>query len=527
MSTTNGTFHSSSTGAAYPDFSAASSAIAASTTTASRTSSKNSNSNNNNPYESFTENKSSHPGAYLTSNEIVHGDPNFYHLKVPPNIAPGTTFEFTISTRGSNSTVRQYSARCPPDCGPGHVLQVAVLPEKKTMYKRLNSARLTVSSLTETKSVGGARPMKPDVRSQNELLLQSLPTTQQTEQEDEDPTEPTSLIVTIPDTVKEGMQFVVATKEQKKFLVECPIGAKPGSKVRVLVPPTIAEEKRDGSNGASHLYTASGSNDPNKPSQSTSTGQKRFKLFDIVVPQGALPNQLLPVNVYGKRVPVRLPANVEEGQTITLKVPLEEVMADLELDYEQIDTSLTGGWNRTIRMEDFKFQWVNSNLKPQLSSNDTVSTRSISTAIMEVQDAIRDIAFVRRLTQLAANDPRMPTALVELVPPSFTVTDSEFRLHPLSKPLVTYATTAQHIQSRSKLDIKQEWLYQQVFEPMKQYANQDGTKVRLQVRRSNLLADSVHCVMALSPREMKKPWQIEFIGEPALDYGGVMRGKNS
>lgn len=130
---------------------------------------------------------------------------------------------------------------------------------------------------------------------------------------------------------------------------------------------------------------------------------------------------------------------------MTLKVPLQDVVKDIELDYEQVDTSLTGGWNRTIRMEDLKFQWVNSN-------KNSHSTRSI----LPTQNAIRDIAFVRNLVQLEGNDMRLPTGVIDLIPANEAVTESEFRIHPLSKPLVTYANTARHIQSQSSLETKQE-----------------------------------------------------------------------
>jgi hypothetical protein len=374
--------------------------------------------------------------------------------------------------------------------------------------------------MTEKKIVGGAVPMRHDIKIQNSNFLRQIAAMKMEQESPKD--DPTALIVTIPETVLEGMHFVVATKDQKQFLVECPIGAKPGNKIRILIPNATS----DGPNGALTSQLDS-SKSPAKPSSSASAGQHQFKLFDIVVPPGAQPNQLLPVNVYGKRVPVRLPSTVVEGQTITLKIPLQDVVGDLELDYEQVDTSLTGGRNRTIRMEDFKFQWVNSNLQPQLSENNALSTRSISTAAVKIQNAIRDIAFVRNVTKLAGNDPRLPTATVELIPASEAVTESEFRLHPFSKPLMTYATAAHYIQSRSSLDIKQEWLYQYVFDPIKQFAGQDGTKVMLVVRRSSLLEDSLRSVMSLSQREMCKPWQIEFLGEPALDYGGVMRGKQT
>jgi hypothetical protein len=359
--------------------------------------------------------------------------------------------------------------------------------------------------------------MRANIRAQNQQLLQSviaLNTTSKTMEE------PASLIVTIPDTVEEGMSFFVVTKCQKKFLVECPVGATSGSKIRVLIPDTNGQENRT---DVSLRSCSMSKKSQTKPSSTPFSYRQHFKKFDIVVPPGANPNQLLAVNIYGKRMPVRLPSTIVEGQTITLKVPLQDAVGDLELDYEQNDTSLTGGWSRTIRIDDLKFQWANKHL--QKYQQDSMSARPISNAVIEKQNAIRDIAFVRNLILMTGNDERMRTGMVDLVLPSDAVTESEFRLRPISKPLVTYASTAHHIQSRSTLDVKLEWLYQNVFDPIKRFSSQDGSTVRLVVRRSSLLADSVNCVMSLSPKEMSKSWHLVFVGEPALDYGGVMRGK--
>ncbi|KAL3920333.1 MAG: hypothetical protein SGILL_003315, partial [Bacillariaceae sp.] len=378
------------------------------------------------------------------------------------------------------------------------------------MYK----APLTLSNdyiySDRLESEGGADPMSTHVADQNRELLRSIQETHQRSANAENKI-PNTLVATVPDGIEEGMSFVV-NSSGRKFLVACPNGAKPGTKLRVPVPSDSINDVVD--NLRSMLPFASTSN--KKPASSSSQQSQQYKFFDIVVPPGAKPSQLLPVNVYGKRVPVRLPDTVTEGETVTLKIPIQDVVGDIELDYEQVDTSLTGGWNRTIRMEDLKFQWVNSN-----SYNDNnSSSRSISAR----QNAVRDIAFVRNLIVLEGNDKRLQTGVVDLVPAGNAVTESEFRLHPLSKPLVTYANVAHHIQSKASLEVKQDWLYKHVLDPLKGYSVQDGTKVKLLVRRSSLLADSVHSVLSLSPKQMRKPWQIEFVGEPALDYGGVMRG---
>jgi hypothetical protein len=455
--------------------------------------------------DGFTSTKPTRVGAYLVNNQHSTSEPNYFRLQVPQNVVPGTTFQFVTGNAAAAS--RRYTARCPPDSGPGHVLQVALLPDRKPMYKALNRATLTLG-LTDNEEIktrhGGADPMTGSTLHNNRELLKS------TEQLGNDAlsSPPSTLVVKVPANIEEGMSFVVKTRQYKHFLVKCPKGAKSGMMIRVPVPS-------EADNLRNMLPLPSTDNNALSLSNPSSKQNKnqQYKFFDIVVPPGATPNQLLPVNVFGKRVPVRLPPTVTEGETITLKVPLQDVVKDIELDYEQVDTSLTGGWNRTIRMEDLKFQWVNSN-------SHNVSSRSIS----PTQNAVQAIAFVRNLMILEGNDKRLQTGILDLIPADEAVAESEFRLNPFSKPLVTYANTAHHIQFRSSLEVKQDWLYHHVFEPLKGYSMQDGNKVRLLVRRSSLLADSVHGVLSLSPKQMRKQWQIEFVGEPALDYGGVMRG---
>jgi hypothetical protein len=47
--------------------------------------------------------------------------------------------------------------------------------------------------------------------------------------------------------------------------------------------------------------------------------------------------------------------------------------------------------------------------------------------------------------------------------------------------------------------------------------------IHLVCRRDQLLLDSVNAVMNLGMDDLRKPWRMEFLGEPGVDIGGVTR----
>lgn len=47
--------------------------------------------------------------------------------------------------------------------------------------------------------------------------------------------------------------------------------------------------------------------------------------------------------------------------------------------------------------------------------------------------------------------------------------------------------------------------------------------MHIMVRRNFLIEDSIDALMSLSRRDLRKVWRFEFIGEPALDAGGLTR----
>lgn len=386
------------------------------------------------------------PGAYAVSTES-QGKPIFCAITVPAGVVPGTNFIFSVGER------RGLTARCPPTCKPGDVLEIALSPEPETHYTSLKMATLTTTSEIPH---GGAKPMTPQMKKANEEFLQETAVT---------------FIVTIPCGVEPGQQFIAQTPQGDRFLVTCPPNTNGGQQLRIHAPPREFDET------------------------STSTSTSNTKIFQIKAPEeGLRPNQVLPVLICGKRILITLPDNVMPGQILNLKLPVEQVVGSIELSY---DDKASKGWCRTIRITDFKFQWVHQ----------TDSSNKFS---------LGQAAFCRQLSFLEGNDPRMRTGTLELLPAQEVVADSELRHH--HRTLVSYSTVAD-VQTKS-LEKKITW-FQGICGDLT--APWESGRIKIVVRRDQLLSDSVRAVMALSRADMRKRWRIEFYGEPAIDSGGVMR----
>ena len=273
------------------------------------------------------------------------------------------------------------------------------------------------------------------------------------------------------------MQFTVNVHGQR-FLVTCPSNAGPNMKVRI-VPPTVSEDE--------------------------TSVQPKLQVFEVTVPAGVRPNQPFTLMANGQRVLVTCPPNVVPGQTIRFQLPVQQVIGSIQLSYE--NSTVSGGWCRTIRVTDLKFQWV----RTTSSQNDT-----------QVDDVpefdFTKSAYCRKITYLEGNDARMRTGTLELVPAKESVVDSKLVVH--NKTLLSYADIATY-QSKS-LDEKSHWLQTTLFSGQLTAPWDDG-HVKIVVRRNALLTDSVAAVMSLGRDDMRKRWRMEFLGEPGIDAGGVTR----
>jgi hypothetical protein len=321
---------------------------------------------------------------------------------------------------------------------------------------------------TDTHGGGGAVAMTPDVRRVNEAASESGGTAQ-------------TFLVTIPENVYAGMQFTVNVNGQR-FMVTCPSNAGPNMKVRI-VPPTQREEP---------------------------LAAPKTQVFEVAVPVGVRPNQPFTLMANGQRVLVTCPPNVVPGQKIRFQLPVQQVVGSIQLSYE----GENGGWCRTIRVNDLKFQWVRVNKKEEEDTTfGDVGTNMIDE--MKTFD-FGKAAYVRKIQMMEGNDARLRTGIVTLVPAQESVVDSKLVYN--SKTLLSYADIA-NIQTKS-LEEKHEW-FKSICHQMT--CDWDDGHIKIVVRRHSLLNDSLEAVMSLSRDDMRKKWRVEFLGEPAIDAGGPTR----
>lgn len=398
----------------------------------------------------------SRPGAYAVTRTTT-GPAQVYRVSVPPGVRPGS--EFTV-----HAGPRRVRVRCPPTSRPGHSLQITLPPEPITHHQPLKMAPLT--SATDDVG-GGCVAMTPEVQKVNQAATDSGGTAQ-------------TFLVTIPPNIHAGMQFTVNVNGQR-FMVTCPNNAGPNMKVRI-VPPTQREEPM---------------------------AAPKTQVFEVAVPAGVRANQPFTLMANGQRVLVTCPPNVAPGQKIRFQLPVQQVIGNIQLSYE----SETGGWCRTIRVTDLKFQWVRVNGKSDDDETDTGAAAAVDS--MEQFDFSK-AAYVRKIHYMEGNDARMRTGTVGLVPANEAVVDSRLVYH--NQTLLSYADIA-NVQGKS-LEEKTTW-FQNICNQLT--ASWDDGHVKLVIRRNSLLNDSVDAVMSLGREDLRKRWRVEFLGEPGIDAGGVTR----
>ena len=303
------------------------------------------------------------------------------------------------------------------------------------------------------------------------------------------PAPPTTYMVTVPQGVRPGMQFAVDVAGER-MMVTCPAGVQPGMNLRIQTPNQQQQQQQQ-----------SGANSPN-PSPSTS-----MQMFEVIVPNGVRPGQSFSLLANGQRVLVTCPPNIRPGQAVRFNLPITDKSSPpmKHLEYEDI----TDGWARTIRVDDMKIQWVKTKHD---GDNDKV-VESETTAF-----DIKNSAYTRKLRFLEGNDPRMRTGLLELVPANQSSIDSSVQRN--GKQIVGYAEIAA-AHGKKKFEEKAQWFQMICRDRLR--VDWDEGHMKIKIRRAHLLHDSIEAVMSLSPTDMRKIWRFEFLGEVAIDAGGLQR----
>jgi hypothetical protein len=397
----------------------------------------------------------SRPGAFQVS-RTTSGPAQVYRVTVPPGVAPGA--EFSV-----HAGQRRVRVRCPPTSRPGQSLQITLPPEHETQHFALRMAPLTATG----ESGGGALEMTPEVRRVNDEAQAHGGTAQ-------------TFLVTIPANIFPGMQFTVNVNGQR-FMVTCPASAGPNMKVRI-VPPALPEEPE---------------------------AAPKTQVFEVAVPEGVSAGQPFALVANGQRVLVTCPPTVTTGQKIRFQLPLTQVVGNIKLSYE----SEKGGWSRTIRVTDLKFQWVRLDSNAEKKMDTSSGVEKVDTS--DKFDFLKT-AYVRKVNYLEGNDARMRTGSLSLISAREAVVDSRLVVH--NRTLLSYADIA--AAQGKNLEEKGIW-FNNICAQLTP-AWEDG-HIKLVIRRQHLLLDSVDAVMSLGRDDLRKRWRIEFLGEEAIDAGGVMR----
>jgi hypothetical protein len=194
----------------------------------------------------------------------------------------------------------------------------------------------------------------------------------------------------------------------------------------------------------------------------------------------------------GQRVMVTCPANARPGQKIRFQLPIKlssDEIQSIKLNYQK------DGWVRCLST-DLTFRWVRG--------------EGESTSDHAIEWAFEKTAFVRELRVSASESSSSPTSyLLQLVPAESaslsTVVPAINNGTSLAQELSRYAAMPfQH---------KEAWFRQQIAKL--QIPWEDG-HIKINVRRENLLEDSMEATESITQADMRKIFRFEFIGEPGM-----------
>ena len=348
------------------------------------------------------------------------------------------------------------------------------------------------------------------------------------------PRQQQAYMATVPHGVRSGEQFPVLVNNQQ-LMVTCPPGVRPGMQVRIMVPTNRQSSSRSTpSNSSNQQQQAASSSSQQQSStssgsasqQSSSSQQQRDdpnrspfgnQMFEVNVPQGVRPGQAFALIANGQRVMVTCPPNARQGMKIRFQLPIKlssDEIQSIKLNYQK------DGWIRTLAT-DLTFRWVRSDKAPK-DDDKTTDEETAETIVMPSLHrgesvpkwAFEKTAFVRELTK--KDTEKKPTYEIDLVRAEdaalTTVVPAINQGTSLAQELSRYAAMPFHQ--------KEAWFRQQI---AKLQVPWEEGHIKINIRRENLLEDSMEAVESIAQHEMKKIFRFEFINEPGVDAGGVAR----
>lgn len=342
-------------------------------------------------------------------------------------------------------------------------------------------------------------------------------------------------MATVPHGVRSGEQFPVLVNNQQ-LMVTCPPGVRPGMQVRIMVPTNRNSSQQRNSTTPRNQ---TGQNSTEGSTTDSSRSPFGSQMFEVNVPHGVRPGQAFALIANGQRVMVTCPPNARQGMKIRFQLPIKlssDQIQSIKLNYQK------DGWVRSLST-DLTFHWVRSESTTQTAtavdgeaissaagdSSSSVASRSSKPSFELAPDSadasaggwiFEKIAFVRELKALPGgqqNPKSTPTNYsIELVPAQdaalTTVVPAINNGTSLAQELSRYAAMPfQH---------KEAWFRQQV---AKLQVPWEEGHIKINIRRENLLEDSMEAVESIAQPDMRKIFRFEFIGEPGVDAGGVAR----
>ena len=473
-------------------------------------------------------------GAFRVT-KIRSPNTNQYKVMVPESVQPGTDFLVEIpepdtdTFTGDNSTTnnRRVQVTCPMDIVPGdpnqNIIDIIVPVPAVHWYHTLKVAQLTTSPTTSSAVAGNTFPMLSQIRRINEQAT-NMGATIRTQ------------VITIPDHAMPGKEFsyyinghikkenngTTDKGKRQKLKIACPNHLKPGDRLRIVLPAELPEP------------------------------EPIYQLFNVIVPDGVQPGGQFAVEIglgNAQQVLVECPPNVAAGDVLSIQLPTRTVVDKFQaLTYPSTGT----GWKRTVRLSDLHFQWVrleesivrapkcsglNSDAKSIITDGATQSVDSTQNGKSSVDwTYYHEGAYVRKLVHLEGNDPRLRTASLTLV--SAETASAQSKLKTSNGILLfSYADIAH--QQGQPLQEKHAW-FLEVCQRLAEYATTTTTdttnttvtvptdhtmsqSVLLLVRREHLLTDSLRAILSLSIEDMRRTWEIVFVGESGIDQGGLTK----
>jgi len=388
-----------------------------------------------------------------------------FRVTVPDNIRPGNRFRVTASNR-------IFNVRCPHGAQSGQQIQVS-LPV-----------------------LGGGG----DESENEEPGNSQQPVGHQGREESSLDQEPIEYAVTVPPGINPGQQFPISLGGRIVFAT-CPSNGYPGMPMRLLVPPlnqfNRAGDVQEGVSLDVPPQEQQNDDSSSLPSLNVDGGQQhepqRHVMFEVTVPNGVIPGSHFAVLANGSRVLVTCPQEASPGTKIRFFLPQK-----LNIDKKKFPALVFSkdGWTRIIRATDMKFQWI------RLNSDGATDDYNKS----ERFDTDKS-AYVCKLSDGA----------ISWLPASEGVVQSNLR-DTQGRELFNFADIASA--QKKSFNEKSAW-FKAVCNHL--LADWSDGHIQFNIRSDHLLQDSVQSVMGLPKSDLRKIWRFQFIGNRAIDAGGLKR----